>query len=58
MTLETTSKPDNTCIRVCAWCGNSVAKKNAYYSHREQPICWLCLSEATLNGHLTRTRND
>ena len=58
MTLETTSKPDNTCLRVCAWCGNTVVKKNAYYNHREQPICWLCLAIATFNGQATRTRDD
>ena len=58
MTLETTSKPDNACLRVCQLCGNSVVKKDAYYDHREQPICWLCLAEATLNGQITRTRND
>ena len=56
MTLETTSsKPDNACLRVCQLCGNSVAKKNAYYNHREQPICWLCLAFATHNDHPTRT---
>ena len=58
MTLETTNEPDNAYLRVCAWCGNAVAKKNAYYNHREQPICWLCLAKATLNGHVTRTTDD
>ena len=58
MTLETTSKPDNACLRVCAWCGDAVEKKDAYYNHREQPISWLCLAEATLNGHVTRASDD
>ncbi len=58
MTSETANKPQEACIRVCLWCGDAVVKKNAFYNHREQPICWLCLAEATLNGQVTRTRND
>ena len=58
MTLKTTNKPDNACLRVCAWCGNSVARKNAFYDHREQPICWLCLAEAIHNGQTTRASDD
>ena len=58
MTLETTSKPDNACLRVCLWCGDAVAKKNAFYNHNEQPICWLCLAEAILNDQVTRTGDD
>ena len=33
-------------------------KKNAFYNYKEQPICWLCIADATLNGQVTRTRND
>ena len=33
-------------------------KKNAFYNHKEQPICWLCIADATLNGQVTRTRGD
>ena len=58
MTSETANKPQEAGIRVCLWCGDAVVKKNAYYNHREQPICWLCIAEATLNGQVTRTRND
>ena len=57
MTLETTNKPDKACMRVCVWCGDEVAKKNAYYNHKEQPVCWLCIADATLNGQVTRTRD-
>ena len=58
MTSETANKPHEACIRVCLWCGDAVVKKNAFYNHREQPICWLCVADATLNGQATRTRND
>ena len=58
MTSETANKPQEACIHVCLLCGDAVVKKNAFYNHREQPICWLCLAEATLNGQVTRTRND
>ena len=58
MTSETANKPQEACIRVCLWCGDAVVKKNAFYNHKEQTICWLCLAEATLNGQVSRTRND
>ena len=58
MTSETANKPQEACTRVCLWCGDAVVKKNAFYNHREQPICWLCIADATLNGQVTRTRND
>ena len=58
MTSETANKPHEACIRVCLWCGDAVVKKNVFYNHREQPICWLCIADATLNGQVTRTRND
>ena len=58
MTPETANKQQQACLRVCQWCGDAVAKKNAFYNFLEQPICWLCLAEATLNGKVTRTRND
>ena len=57
-TSQTANKPHEACIRVCLLCGDAVVKKNAFYNHREQPICWLCLAEATLNGQVSRTRND
>ena len=57
-TSQTANKPHEACIRVCLWCGDAVAKKNTFYNHREQPICWLCIAEATLNGQVTRARND
>ena len=58
MTSETASKPQEACKRVCVWCGDAVVKKNVYYNHREQPVCWLCIADATLNGQVTRTRDD
>ena len=58
MTSETTNKPHEASIRVCLWCGDAVVKRDTFYNHREQPICWLCVAEATLNGQVTRTRND
>ena len=58
MTSEITNKPQEACIRVCLLCGDAVVKKNAFYNHREQPICWLCIAEATLNGQVTRTKSD
>ena len=58
MTSETANKPHEACIHVCLLCGDAVAKKNTFYNHREQPICWLCIAEATLNGQVTRTRDD
>ena len=58
MTFQTANKPQEACLRVCIWCGDAVVKKNVFYNHREQPICWLCLAEATLNGQVTRARHD
>ena len=58
MTSETANKPPEAGLRVCLWCGDTVVKKNAFYNHKEQPICWLCIADATLNGQVTRTRND
>ena len=58
MTSETTNKPQEACIRVCLLCGDAVVKRDTFYNHREQPICWLCLAEATLNGQITRTIDD
>ena len=58
MTSETANKPQEAGIRVCLWCGDAVVKKNVFYNHREQPICWLCIADATLNGQVTRTRGD
>lgn len=58
MTYETANPQQQTSLRVCLWCGDPVAKKKAFYNHNEQPICWLCIAEATLNGQVTRTRDD
>ena len=58
MTSETANKPHEAGLRVCVWCRDAVVKRDTFYNHREQPICWLCIAEATLNGQVSRTRNE
>ena len=53
-----TMMKDECAWRVCIHCGDPVKKKYALYNFREQPACFTCIFDFTINGQVIRIRDD